>query len=269
LPSRSPPIQVPNVNGCGERVVQVGEHPRRGVRVQLGQVVDRVARLVGRLRPGQSQLVGLPQQVDQLRQPPVVRGRVGAAAERPLGRLRVQRVGDRALLDQDRPAGRLGRVGGEHRPDREPPDRRVDVRGRGAGLADQLGGLPQPAAGDRAGRPQLAGPVHLLGHVRQVEVGRERAAQLGTGRHVQRGQPLRRGRRVGAHQGADLLDLGEQLAALLPDQCLAEQRAQPPDVRPQRRVRRVGVRLFGHRSSLPMSRVPPTTLSGDRLSQRS
>ena len=104
LPSRSPPIQRAEGQRPGrrrglhaelaQRLGQVVEHLRGGVGVQVLEVVDGVAGLVGRVRPVQPQLVGLPEQVDQLGEAPGRGGRVGGAVEDRGGRLGVQRVGE-------------------------------------------------------------------------------------------------------------------------------------------------------------------------------
>ena len=235
LPSRSPPIQVPKASGRAvggsstpsrrERRGQLLEHVRqRRSRGQLLEVVDGVARLVDRLGPRHPQLVGLPQQLDDLGQPAVrcaVRGSL------------VEQLGDPAQLGQDRTAGGLGRVGGEHRADGEPgrPPRRAR-RGHdavaGARCAPPRGRASRPRS--RARPRQLAAAVHLLGDVGQVEVRRERAHQLGRGGDVDGAEQLLGGGRVLAAEGADRLDQLEQLGTLLPGEGLAEQRAQPADV---------------------------------------
>ena len=99
LPSRSPPIQVPNVSGraVGSRSTldpaqlrpARPRHPGR-YSEEVVEVVHGVARLVGRLRPDDSQLVGLPQQVDHLGQPFLPTLTVGG----------VQQVGDAPQLGE-------------------------------------------------------------------------------------------------------------------------------------------------------------------------
>src|SRR5690606_8992966 len=97
---------------------QVLQHVPDGPGVQLVEVVHGVARLVGGLGAGDAQLVGLPDEVDVLRQPPVdaVPGGGGAAA-----RL-VEQLGDVAQLGEDGAAGGRGGVGGEDGPDAEVGD---------------------------------------------------------------------------------------------------------------------------------------------------
>ena len=162
-----------------ERAQLVGElleHVGDGVAHQLVEVVGRVARLVDRLRAVVAQLVGLPQQVDDLGEPPVVRGRSPAG---------VEQVGDPAALGQDRAAGGLGGVCGEHGAYGEPRDQRATTSAAGSPAARiALGGARQPAALRGPLAPQLAGAVHLLGDVGQVEVGAEGADEPGRGRDV-------------------------------------------------------------------------------------
>jgi hypothetical protein len=127
-------------------------------------------------------------------------------------------------------------VCGEHGTDREAPGGGADVAGADPAVGDQLGGLVQPAAVIAAGPPQVAGPVHLLGDVGQVEVGGEGAGQQDAGRHVEAGQALGGGAPVGAYQRPDLLDEVEERAPFLAHQRMAEQRAEPADVGAQGRV---------------------------------
>jgi hypothetical protein len=78
--------------------------------------------------------------------------------------------------------------------------------------------------------------MHLLGDVGQVEVGGEGPRELRAGHHVEAGQALDGAFGLGPDQRADLFDEIEQLLAVLADQALAEQRAEPADVGPQRSV---------------------------------
>jgi hypothetical protein len=87
-----------------------------------------------------------------------------------------------------------------------------------------------------------------------VEVGGEGAGELRTGGDVHRGEALRGGLGVGADQGPDLLDEVEQGWPLLAGEGLAEQGAEPADVRPQRGVGPVVVMLVGHRALLTRGR---------------
>ena len=205
--------------------------------------------------PVQPQLVGLPQQVEQLGEPAVGRARRrwrrrGSAA----GGLGVELVGDGAQLRQDRPAGRLGRVGGEDRPDGEPAGGGGDLLGRHAPLGDQLGGLVQPAAVRGPPPAQLAGPVHLFGDVGQVEVGGEGAGQLGAGGDVQRrragARPPPASRRTRARISSTRSSSGRPSwrARVWPSR-----RAEAADVGAQGGVGPVVVVLVGHRALLASS----------------
>ena len=203
---------------------------------QLVEVVGRVARLVQRLRTVQPQLGGLPQQVDDL----------GEATVRARVVLGLEQLGHPPPLGQDRPAGRLGGVRGEDGAYGDPLDQRGDLRRRHAGRPDAFRRLREPATLAGSLDPHLAGSVHLLGDVGQVEVGAEGAHQPGRGVQVdvleERGEV---GAALVAAHPAYLLYQVEQLGPLLADQGLAEQVAQPAYVGPKRRLRAVvGHRLF-------------------------
>ncbi len=196
LPSRSPPIQVPNVSG---REVTGSVMPRRASSAarssrtsgtasleQLGEVVDGVARLVRGLGPVGPQLVGLPQQVDDFGQAPVeaaqVRGRLGG---------RGQQLRDLAQLGQVRPPRGLRGVRGEHRADAEASHLFAHHGGVEVGGGDAVDGLREPAAVLRAQPAQLVAAVHLLGDVRQVKVHRRtrgRASSSSRGRRDRAGR---------------------------------------------------------------------------------
>ena len=122
LPSRSPPVQVPNRNGAAvtgsstpkpsEHGRDVGQHLRDGQPLGLDQVEDGVAGLVDGLGSLAPELVGEPEQVDDLRQPSVRPfAQVGARGQRGVGRLRVEQIGDGPELGERRSARRLGRDG--------------------------------------------------------------------------------------------------------------------------------------------------------------
>ena len=74
-----------------QRLGEIGEHLRCRVGVQIAQVVDGVAGLVGRVGPVDAQLVGLPQQVDQLGEPAVGAGGGRRRARRRRPRRRARR----------------------------------------------------------------------------------------------------------------------------------------------------------------------------------
>ncbi len=201
--------------------------------VQLVQVVEGVAGLVGGFGADHPQLVGLPHEVDGLGEP-----RVAATAVR-LGDRGLQQFGDPAQLGEDRAAGGLGGVGGEDRADVQVLDR------PGQGLRR----LPRRLLHDAGeGRPgpfpdgaQFAAPVHLFGDVGQVEVGGEGADQFGRGGRFDAAQQFGGGLAVGAAEQADPLDQAEQFGALLADQGLVEEVREVPEVRPQGGVVGTGV----------------------------
>ena len=101
LPSRSPPIQEPNVStgrargdlqaaglgGSRELTDDVAGSPGR----QVVEVEQGVAGLVGDLGLAQAELVGLPEQVDRL----------GDRAVGAVGAWLVEQLGDATQLDQD------------------------------------------------------------------------------------------------------------------------------------------------------------------------
>ena len=219
---------------AGQLVGQVLEHVADGVQHQLVEVVGGVARLVERLGPVEAELGGLPQQVDDLGDPPVGPRVVGG----------VEQLGDPPPLRQDRPAGRLGRVRREDRPHRETGHQVGHLVGGQSGRADPFGGLRQPAALEPPLVAHGPGPVDLLRHVGQVEVGPERPHQQRGGRGVDALQEcgevatarplLRTGRYVATAEVAHLLDERQELGTLLAHQALAEQVAEAAHVGAQR-----------------------------------
>jgi len=219
----------------GQHRGQVGQHPRRRPGGELAQVVDRVARLVPRVGADQPQLIGLPQRVDELGQ--ALLGAGPLALVRPVGRLAaglgIELVGDGAQLGQDRPAGRLGGVGREDRPDAQVVGRGRNLAHGDPALADERGRPVQPATALGPGPPQLATPVGLLGDVGDVEVEREGAGELGGRGQVELGQPPGGRGPVRTDQTPDLFDQVEQLLPLLASQGLPEQHAQSANVGPQ------------------------------------
>ncbi len=230
----------------GELLLELLQDLRDGVAVELVQVVDGVAGLVGGLGAGDAQLVGLPQQVDHLGEAPVGlaaggggAGRVGVreAGGEFLAVDAVEQLADPAELVEDAAAGRLGRVRGEDRPDGEVGQGVPEVLG--VGLGQLVGGLREQRALAGAAGGELAAAVHLLGDVGEVEVGGEGTDQLGGGVQVDVGEQFGGGLAVGAAEQSDLFDQAEQLGAFLADQGFAEQVAEATDVRAQRGV--VGV----------------------------
>ena len=177
----------------------------------------------------------------------------------------VEQPPDAALRDEERPATRLGGVGGQDRVDLHPGEQRHDVLAAQAGaqardrLAD--GVVDRPAARPAGTRAQGADPVPLLGEVDELEVDRERVADGGELPEIEVADPgghalaiavrLRRGRRVVAagrdHPAADPLHQDEQLRAALLGDHLPEERAEQPDLAAERvaSAREPGARRLG------------------------
>jgi hypothetical protein len=188
----------------------VGQHLRDGQPLGVDQVEHRVPGLVDRLGPLPPELVGQPQQVDDLGEVPVGPfGEVGPGRAGGLGRLRVEEVGEGMQLGERRSPRRLGGMSGEHRPHLE--------------LARDALELPPP--------------VHLFDDVGQVEVGVEGAHQPGRGLLVDVAQQLGGRGRIGTGERADRLDELEQLWTLLAHEGVAQQGADAPDVDAQGKVR--------------------------------
>jgi hypothetical protein len=200
-------------------VRELVQHVGHGVGVQVVEVPDRVARLVHHVRPGDPQLVRLPEQVDRLLEP--------CSHARAGGR---EQVGDLPELVEHRAARRLGRVGGEHGPHAEPLDLLGKLRARNARRGDPVHRLRQPAPVALPHARELASAVHLLGHVRQVEVRRERAHQPGRCRRLHLSEQRGSLRPIRADQPARALHQLEQLLALLADQRAPKQGAELADV---------------------------------------
>ena len=190
--------------------------------VQLVEVVDGVAGLVGRFGAYDAQFVRLPDEVDVLGQT----GVVPAPVRLDDGGL--QQGGDTAQLVEDRAPGRFRGVGREDRANVEVLDRGAQVVG--VGVLEAVGGAGEEAALGGALGAQFAAPVDLLGDVGEVEVGGEGADELGGGLQFGAAQQFGGGLAVLAGQVADLLHEFQQLRALLADEGLSEQVAQAPDV---------------------------------------
>lgn len=208
---------------------EVFEDVADGAGVQLVEVVDGVAGLVGGFGAYDAQLVGLPDEVDVLGQAQVV-----AAAFAGAGNGLLQQRGDAAQLVEDAAAGRLGGVRGEDGAHVEVADRLAQVLG--VGVLEHVGGArEEPALGGPVGAQFLAA-VYLFGDVGEVEVGGEGAHQLGGGLQVGVAEQCGGGFAVGAGQCAHLFDEVEEFLAFLTDEGLAEEVAEAADVRPQFRV---------------------------------
>ena len=201
LPSRSPPTQVPKRSGRavgGQLDAQPGRARRLEVLEQVGHDrrrparrgshrIDQPASSAG-VGPLVAQLVGLPQEVDQLGQPrrstrPARRSVRQSSTACPAARR--CRGGWRAA-----PARRLGGMGGEDRAglqalDHSPRPGRAGRRRRDDAVDRRRDPL---AAALRPDPP--ADVVDLLGDVGQVEPDGERAGQADRLRHVEAGQEL-------------------------------------------------------------------------------
>nr|BFF27626.1 hypothetical protein GCM10025732_55910 [Glycomyces mayteni] len=121
-------------------------------------------------------------------------------------------------------------MGGEDGADFEALGGGRDLVGGDVFEGDLGAGLGEPAAVLGAGAAHVAGAVDLLGDVREVEVGGERAGEV----HFLGDVELREagGHVLGlvADEAAHLFDEFEQLGPLLADERLAEEVAEAPDV---------------------------------------
>ncbi len=167
---------------------------------------------------------------------------------------------DRLLLAQQRAAHGLGGMRREHGLDEQPPDDLLHVREAQARLLQPLQRIEKSVRLRRARVAQVGAPapdpVHLLGHVDHLEVGRERADEVARRarrelrQHVaQIADRLALAFAVGDRRAPRRLDEIEQrLAALLADE-LTDELPEPvhvlakrlillreEDVRPQRRI---------------------------------
>ncbi len=217
---------------------EVLEDVADGVRVELVEVVDGVAGLVGGLGAGHPQLVGLPQQVDVLGE-----AQVGAAPVARAGDGGVEQLGDAAELVEDAASGGLGGVGGEDGAYAQVLDGLPEVLG--VGVLQLVGGAGEDRALGVALGLQLAAAVHLLGDVGQVEVGGEGPYEPGGGLRVGGAQQRGGGVPVRTGQGAHALDEVEELLTLLADQRLTEEVAETADVGAQGGVGLVDTVLVG------------------------
>ncbi|CAM5531397.1 hypothetical protein STENM327S_07974 [Streptomyces tendae] len=216
---------------------EVFEDVADSAQVQLVEVVDGVAGLVGGLGTDDAQLVGLPDQVDVLGEPGVEAAPVGLVDRG------VQEGRDTAELVEDGAAGGLGGVRGEHGAHVEVADRLAQVLG--VGVLEPVGRAGEQSALGGALGAQFAAAVDLLGDVGEVEVGGEGADQLGGGLQFGAAQQFGGGLAVLAGESAYLLDEFQQLGALLPDQGLPEEIAQSADVGAQFAAGRRGGLVVG------------------------
>ena len=215
----------------GDLVEQVGHDAAE----QLVEVVDDRACLVDGVGAVQPQLVGLPQQVHDLGEPALEPVLLVAGDPRIVALL--EDLGDGPHLAQDGPPGGLRGVRREHGAQLEPVEDVADEVAVEVGVGEPGDRPVQRPARLCSGR-ELVDPVDLLGDVREVEVGVERAHELDRGDQVevleQAGELVRgAGPLVAAcllAQAPDLLDEVEEILALLAHDGLAEQPAEQPDV---------------------------------------
>ena len=146
-----------------------------GVADCLAEVVEDRSGLVEWFRSNVAELVGLPDGLDDLFDPPV------DAAQFGLGATAVEALLDEAAdlgqLVQDGPSGGLGGMRREHRPEFGPTDQLGDV-GRGdARVHEGLDRLLELVGGVRRAAVEVLDAVDLLGDVGEVEVHGERPDQ--------------------------------------------------------------------------------------------
>ena len=154
----------------GKLVDDLGQHSVG----QFLEVEQGRAGFLDRSWPVDAQLVGLPEPLEHLGEPPVdtvaitlLRARVS-----PL----LEQVGDLAHLGQDGASGRLGGMSGEDGPHLDLLDGTREVCGVETRFADRGQGVGQGGSRLNGG---LVEAVHLLGDVDEVEVDGEGPRQLG------------------------------------------------------------------------------------------
>ena len=246
----------------GERAVELGEQVGHDARGDGVQVVDGGAGLVGGLGSHDAQLVGLPQQVDELGEAALEARQLGGWAARVLDGL--HGVGDAPQQVGDRAAGRLGGVRGEDRAVLQPLQH---LHEQVAVEAAVLEGTAD-AAHRRRERTLLDGgdllpAVQLLGDVDELEVGGEGARQHDGRLRVDPGEG---GAQVVvlrlAREPAHALDELEQLGTLVPRQRLAEERAELAHRRTQGGVLLRGGDAGGERRDVGLAAVGLDQLLG-------
>ncbi|MDR6117543.1 hypothetical protein QE370_000727 [Aeromicrobium sp. SORGH_AS981] len=244
--------------------VELVEQARHDLRRDRAQVVDGGTRLVERLGLDDPQLVGLPQQVDQLGQTSLVGRGVRGGATRVLEV--AHDLGDLAQQPQHRAPARLGGVGGEHGAVLHAGEHVGQLLGRQAAVGEGLLDAPEGAR-ERAlaAQRQLLPAVQLLGDVDQLEVQGERPGQhhgaLGL-QAVERLTQLARPRAGPSREVPHPLHQLEQLRALVAGERLAQQRRQLSHRRPQRRVLLVGTDPSGEEGDVGLTAVGREDLLG-------
>ncbi len=194
---------------------------RDGVALELVEVVDGVARLVDHVRPRDAQLVRLPEQLDELLEPPAL----------ALGAL--EGGGHLAELGEHGAARGLGRMRGEDRAHGEPVQLGEQLVLVDPRVEDALHRLTEPGSPRAPFGRELAPAVHLLGDVGELEPGREGANQLDRGDRVHPAQQRARLVAILADEQPHPLHELEKVAALLAHEGLAEERPELADVLPQ------------------------------------
>ena len=184
-----------------------------------------------------TQLVGLPDGLDQLLDAPVDATTVGFGPATLAALL--DEAADHGQFVQDGSARRLGGMGGEHRPQLGPGDQVGDLLWSDARVGQGLDGLFELVGEVRRARVQVLDPVDLFGHVGQVEVNGEGTDQQdGVGDVGVVEQFVEFGRYVlvralvpkVAGQHPDPLYGVEQRLAVLADESVAELVSEAPDV---------------------------------------
>ena len=229
LPSRSPPIQLPNRSG---RRSGSGSSPSRRSSSANSSSTSGTA---SACRPSKYQTALRASSTTSgraIRSSSVCHSRSIVSSSRAVSaRARGgEQVGDLAKLVEDGAARRLGRVRSEHGPYAQPADLSGQLRARDVRSRDPVHRLGQPAAVALPHAGELAPAVHLLGHVRQVEVRAERAHQPDGRRRLNVGEERRGRLSVRADQRTRALHQLEQLLALLADERSPEQGTELADV---------------------------------------
>ena len=159
---------------AGEHGGQVGQHLRDGGARCVDEVEDGVAGLVDRLGSLPPQLVGEPEQVDDLRQPPIRAGfEIGPWRQGGFGGLGIEELGDSPELGERRAPSRLRRVRGEDRPDLETRGGDGELVVTDLPVLQQAGGAVEPPTDGGTSAAQLPAPMDLLDDVGEVEIGVE------------------------------------------------------------------------------------------------
>ena len=201
------------------------------------KVVEDGSGLVQGFRPDVTQLVGLPDGLDQLLDAPVDATTVGFGPATLAALL--DEAADHGQFVQDGSARRLGGMGGEHWPQLGPGDQVGDLLWSDARVGQGLDGLFELVGEVRRARVQVLDPVDLFGHVGQVEVNGEGTDQQdGVGDVGVVEQFVEFGRYVlvralvpkVAGQHPDPLYGVEQRLAVLADESVAELVSEAPDV---------------------------------------